>query len=104
MKFHNARSMAEAVMPVMAVKASSSKAHDELHHKEPVHSAKLTAMGFTVFGAPNVEYVKIDGVPIETKDGDDQIGMRFARTLWKIAQSVCFADSQVTAVNGPNLF
>ena len=32
--------MAEAVMAVMAVQASSSKAHDELHHKEPVHCAK----------------------------------------------------------------
>ena len=40
MKFHSARSMAEAVMAVMAVQASSSKAHDELHHKEPVHCAK----------------------------------------------------------------
>ena len=40
MKFHSTKSMAEAVMPVMAVMAPSSKAHDELHHKEPVHCAK----------------------------------------------------------------
>ena len=32
--------MAEAVMAVMAIKAPSSKAHDELCHKEPVHCAK----------------------------------------------------------------
>ena len=35
-----ARSMAEAVMAVMAIKAPSSKAHDGMHHKEPVHCAK----------------------------------------------------------------
>ena len=40
MKFHSTKSMAEAVMPVMAAKAPSSKAHDELCHKEPVHCAK----------------------------------------------------------------
>ena len=53
MKFHSARSMAEAVMAVMVVKASSSKAHDELHHKEPVHSAKrASAVRTKQTGAP----------------------------------------------------
>ena len=53
MKFHSSRSMAEAVMAVMAVKASSSKAHDELHHKEPVHSAKrASAVRTKQTGAP----------------------------------------------------
>ena len=45
--------MAEAVMPVMAVMAPSSKAHDELCHKEPVHCAKrASAVRAKQTGAP----------------------------------------------------
>ena len=40
-------------MPVMAVMAPSSKAHDELCHKEPVHCAKrASAVRTKQTGAP----------------------------------------------------